>query len=38
MFRQIVTGDVVAMMVFHVDDINVTATVEVTEVAIGALN
>ena len=31
-FRLMVAGDVVAMMVFHVDDIKIAATEKVTEV------
>ena len=38
MFRLIVAGDVVAMMVFYVDDIKIAATEEVTEVVVGVLN
>ena len=34
----IVTGDVVAMMVFHTDDIEIAATEEVTGNAVNALN
>ena len=34
----IVAGDVVATMVFHVDDIKIAATEEVTEVVVSALN
>ena len=37
-FRLIVAGDVVAMMVFHVDDIKIAAAEEVTEVVVSALN
>ena len=37
-FRMIVAGDVVATMVFHVDDIKIAATEEVTEVVVSALN
>ena len=33
-----VAGDVVAMMVFHVDDIKIAATEKVTEVVVSALN
>ena len=35
--RLMVAGDVVTMMVFHVDDIKIAAT-EVTEVVVSALN
>ena len=38
MFCPMVTGDVVAIMVFHVDNIKIYATQEVTEVVVGALN
>ena len=37
-FRLMVAGDVVAMMVFHVDDIKIAATEAVTEVVVSALN
>ena len=37
MFRLMVAGDLVAM-VFHVDNIKIYATQEVTEVVVGALN
>ena len=37
-FRLIVAGDVVAMMVFHVDDIKIAAAEEVTDVVVSALN
>ena len=37
-FRLMVAGDVVAMMVFHVDDIKIAATEKVTEVVVSALN
>ena len=37
-FRLIVAGDVVVMIVFHVDDIKIAATEEVTEVVVNALN
>ena len=37
-FRVMVAGDVVATMVFHVDDIKIAATEEVTEVVVSALN
>ena len=37
-FRLMVAGDVIAMMVFHVDDIKIAATEEVTEVVVSALN
>ena len=37
-FRLIVAGDVVAMLVFHVNDIKIAATEEVTEVIGSALN
>ena len=33
-----VAGDVVAMMVFHVDDIKIEATEKVTEVVVSAVN
>ena len=36
-FRLMVAGDVVAMMVFHVDDIKIAPT-EVTELVVNALN
>ena len=36
-FRLIIAAHVVAM-VFHVDDINIAATKEVTEVVVSALN
>ena len=36
--RLVVTGDVVATMVFHVDDIKIAATEEVTEVVVNAFN
>ena len=38
MFRLIVAGDVLAMMVFHVDDIKIEVTEEVTEAVVRALN
>ena len=38
MVRLIVGRDVVAMMVFHVDDIKIAATEEVTPVVVIALN
>ena len=37
-FRLIVASDVVAMMVFHVDDIKIVTTEEVTELAVSAIN
>ena len=37
-FRLMVAGDVVAMLVFHVDDIKIAATEQVTEVVVSALN
>ena len=37
-FRLRVADDVVVMMVFHVDDIMIAATEEVTKVIVGALN
>ena len=37
-FLLTVAGDVVAMMVFHMDDIEIGATEEVTEVAVSPLN
>ena len=37
-FRLMVAGDVVAMMVFHVDDIKIAATEKVTEVVVSTLN
>ena len=37
-FRLMVAGDVVAMLVFHVDDIKIAATEKVTEVVVSALN
>ena len=36
--RRRVADDVVAMMIFHVDDVMITATEEVTKVIVGALN
>ena len=33
-----VSNDAVAMMIFHVDDIIIAATEEVTEVVVSALN
>ena len=33
-FRLIVAGDVVAMLVFHADDVNKSASEEVTEVVV----
>ena len=33
-----VAGDVVAMLLFHVDDINIAVTEKVTEVVVSALN
>ena len=37
MFRLVVARDVVALMIFHVDDIKIAATKEVTEVVVSAL-
>ena len=37
-FRLMVAGDVVARLVFHVDDIKIAATEKVTEVEVSALN
>lgn len=37
-FPRRVSGDVMAMTIFHVDDINIAATEEVTEVVASALN
>ena len=37
-FRLIVAGEVVATMIFHVDDIKIAAAEEVTEVVVSALN
>ena len=37
-FRLMVAGDVVAMLVFHVDDIKIAATEKVTGVLFSALN
>ena len=38
MFRLRVAAEVVAMMIFHVDDIKTAATGEVTKVVASALN
>ena len=38
MFRLKVAGDVVVMLVFHVDDFKIAATEEVTEVVASAFN
>ena len=38
MLRLVVAGDVVAMMIFHVDDIESEATEEVPQVVVIALN
>ena len=37
-FRLIVAGDVVVMMVFHVDDTKIAATEKVTKVVVSILN
>ena len=35
---RLIAGDVMAMLVFHVDDINIAANEKVTEVVVSSLN